>query len=261
MNTILVVEDEAPVRNLLRFCFERSGYLVTTVSTARQAQKEIDCFVPDLVTLDLGLPDRTGLELLKDWRRNERTQRMPVVVVSGRGDERDRVAGLRAGADDYLCKPFSQAELLARIENILRRSLRANPSEVVEVDGLRIDYASVSVTAHGRPVELTSLGFRMLRYLVLHPNRVRTHEQIIEQVWCKAGVDSRAVYVQVRRLRALLEGVGYGDCIETVRGMGYRFTDRRHATLRRHRRCSGIVSPVDAPAPEGAERSARHHGS
>ena len=227
MKTILVVEDEAPVREVLRFCLERSGYLVSSAGTARQAQAELDYFVPDLVTLDLGLLDRTGLELLQDWRRHERTQRMPVVVVSGRGDERDRVTGLRAGADDYMGKPFSRDELLARVENVLRRAAPADAHEVVEINGLRIDNASIRVTAGARPVALGPLEFRLLRYFMTQPNRVHSRDEIIDRVWrSKEYVDPRAVDVQVRRLRRVLEDVGYAECIETVRGMGYRFADQ-----------------------------------
>jgi len=153
---------------------------------------------------------------------------MPIVVVNDRGDERDRVMALRTGADDYLCQPFSQDELLTRIERVLRRALRANAGEVVEVDGLRIDSASISVTAGDQPVRLSPLGFRMLRYFAMHPNQVHTHEEIIDRVWRKQSVDPRAVYVQIRRLRSLLEDVGYANHIETVRGVGYRFRDRRY---------------------------------
>jgi two-component system phosphate regulon response regulator PhoB len=228
MKTILVVEDETPVREVLRFCLERAGYRVTDASSARGALTELDHSVPDLVVLDLGLPDIGGLELLQSWRRTERTRDMPVVVVSGRSHERDRVAGLRSGADDYVGKPFSRDELLARIQNVLRRASPADAREVVEIDGLRIDNASIQVTAGDQPVRLGPLEFRLLRYFMTQPNRVHTREEIIDRVWrSKEYVDSRAVDVQIRRLRRLLEDVGYAACIETVRGMGYRFADRR----------------------------------
>ena len=230
MKTILVVEDEAPVREVLRFCLERAGYRVTGVPTARTALSELDHSIPDMVILDLGLPDMGGLELLASWRSNERPRQMPVVVVSGRSNERDRVAGLRSGADDYVSKPFSRDELLARIQSVLRRASPADAREIVEINGLRIDSASVRVTAGHQPVKLGPLEFRLLRYFMTQPSRVLTREEIIDRVWrSKEYVDPRAVDVQIRRLRRLLEDVGYEHCIETVRGMGYRFKESQTA--------------------------------
>jgi two-component system phosphate regulon response regulator PhoB len=224
MTTILLVEDEAPVRDVLRFSLERAGYQVVGASTARGALSEIDHFIPDLVLLDLGLPDMSGLELLQGWRHEDRTRAMPIVIVSGRGTERDRIAGLRCGADDYVNKPFSRDELLARIANILRRSARGNVGEVVEINGLRIDSASITVTAANQPVRLGPLEFRLLRYFMTQPNRVHTRDEIIDHVWRrKEYVDPRAVDVQIRRLRRMLEDVGYDHYIETIRGLGYRF--------------------------------------
>jgi two-component system phosphate regulon response regulator PhoB len=231
MKTILVVEDEAPVRDVLRFSLERAGYRVTGTATARGALGELDHFVPDLVLLDLGLPDMGGLELLHSWRHAERTRGMPVVVVSGRTDERDRITGLRSGADDYISKPFSRDELLARIETVLRRASQGSSDEVVEIDGLRIDSASITVTAASRPLRLGPLEFRLLRYFMTQPNRVHTRDEIIDHVWRrKEYVDPRAVDVQIRRLRRLLEDVGYAHYIETIRGLGYRFAAQQ-ATL------------------------------
>jgi two-component system phosphate regulon response regulator PhoB len=239
----------------LRSCIERAGHWVATARTAGQAQADVDHFVPDLAILELDLPDMSGLELLQTWRSRERTVRMPVIVVSGRGDERERVMGLRAGADDCLCRPFSQNELLTRIERVLHHASQADASEVVEIDGLRIDNAAISVTAGDQPVRLGPLGFRMLRYLVMHPNRVHTREQIIDRVWRKQDVDPRAVYVQIRRLRALLERVGYANHIETVRGIGYRFTDRRHAALPPPQQTFGDRPRSGNGGGEGATRS------
>jgi two-component system phosphate regulon response regulator PhoB len=227
MRTILVVEDEAAVREVFRFCLERAGYAVTGVANARGALTELDHSVPDLVILDLGLPDIAGLDLLKSWRSSDRTREMPVVVVSGRSEERDRVSGLRSGADDYMSKPFSRDELLARIESVLRRAAPADARDVVAINGLQIDSASVRVTAGDRQLHLGPLEFRLLRYFMTQPNRVLTRDEIIDRVWrSKEYVDPRSVDVQIRRLRRLLEDVGYAECIETVRGIGYRFTQQ-----------------------------------
>ncbi len=230
MKTILVVDDEAPVRDVLRFCLERAGYVVEGASTARGALRELDNYVPDLVVLDVGLPDINGLQLLHGWRHEDRTRGMPVIIVTGRGEERDRVGGLRAGADDYITKPFSRDELLARIETVLRRASPTDNKEIIEIKGLRLDSASIRVTANERPVRLGPLEFRLLRHFMTQPNRVHTRDEIIDRVWrSKEYVDPRAVDVQIRRLRRLLEDVGYAECIETVRGMGYRFAEQAQA--------------------------------
>lgn len=227
MKTILVVEDDNAVRDVLRFSLERAGYVVTTAATAASASSELDHFVPDLVLLDVGLPDMGGLELLRGWRHTDRTREMPVIMVTGRTQEKDRITGLRSGADDYVGKPFSRDELLARIENVLRRATPMSAREVVEINGLKIDSGSVRVTAKDRPVRLGPLEFRLLRYFMTQPDRVHTRDEIIDHVWrSNEYVDPRAVDVQIRRLRRLLEDVGYDRCIETVRGMGYRFADQ-----------------------------------
>ena len=226
MKTILVVDDDAPVRDVLRFSLERAGYVVEGAASGRNAMRELDNYVPDLIVLDVGLPDVDGLDLLHSWRREERTRAMPVIILTGRGDERDRVSGLRAGADDYVTKPFSRDELLARIETVFRRASPGEAKEVIEINGLRLDCASIRVTARDKPVRVGPLEFRLLRHFMTQPNRVHTRDEIIDRVWrSKEYVDPRAVDVQIRRLRRLLEDVGYAECIETVRGMGYRFAE------------------------------------
>lgn len=224
MKTILVVEDDAPVRDVLRFSLERAGYSVRGAPNARHALNEVDGYLPDLVVLDVVLPDMSGIELLHNWRHSERTRELPVIIVTGRCEERDRVVGLRSGADDYVTKPFSRDELLARIETVLRRTSPGSAREVVEIDGLRLDGVSIRVTAGDCPVQLGPLEFRLLQYLMTQPDRVHTRTEIIDRVWrSKEYVDPRAVDVQVRRLRRLLESFGYDRRIETVRGVGYRF--------------------------------------
>lgn len=224
MKTILVVEDEPPVRDVVRFCLERAGYNVEGALSGRQALNVVNGYLPDLVVLDLGLPDIDGYQLLQGWRHESRTRSMPVIILSGHCAERDRIVGLRLGADDYMTKPFSRDELLARIENVLRRTAPDEAREIIEIDGLRLDSLCITVTANERPLKLGPLEFRLLRYFMSQPNRVHSRDEIIDRVWRKKDyVDPRAVDVQIRRLRKLLEGVGYAECIETVRGIGYRF--------------------------------------
>jgi len=225
MKTILVVEDETPVRDVLCLSLERAGYIVAGADTGRNAMRELDNYVPDLIVLDVGLPDIDGLELLHNWRREDRTRAMPVIIVTGRADERDRVSGLRAGADDYVTKPFSRDELLARIETVFRRVSPSDSKEILEVNGLRLDSASIRVTANDKPVYLGPIGFRLLHYFMAQPNRVHTRDQIIERVWRKDYVEPRAVDVQIRRLRCMLADEGYPGYIQTIRGVGYRFAE------------------------------------
>jgi two-component system phosphate regulon response regulator PhoB len=222
---VLVVEDDAAVRDVIRFSLERAGYSVTSVPNASNARSALGYRLPDLVVLDLVLPDMNGIELLQSWRHEERTRRLPVIILTGRADERDRIVGFRAGADDYMVKPFSRDELLARIEAILKRVSPADAEEVVEINGLRLDSASVRVTANRKPVPVGPLEFRLLRFFMTQPNRVHSRGEIIDHVWrSKSYVDPRAVDVQIRRLRRLLEDFGYDQYIETVRGVGYKFT-------------------------------------
>jgi len=158
---------------------------------------------------------------------------MPIVVLTGRTEERDRINGLRSGADDYIGKPFSRDELLARIENVLRRAAPTAGREIVEINGLKVDSVSIRVTARDRPLRLGPLEFRLLRYFMTQPNRVHTRDEIIDHVWrSNEYVDPRAVDVQIRRLRRVLEDVGYDHFIETVRGIGYRFADQPVAEAR-----------------------------
>ncbi len=149
---------------------------------------------------------------------------MPVIILSGRSRESDRVRGLRAGADDYVVKPFSRDELIARVAAVLRRAIPCESIDVIELHGLRLDAARIRVTANGVPLDLGPLEFRLLRHLMMHPSRVHTRDELIDHVWRKKEpVDPRAVDDQIRRLRKLLAGAGCADCIQTVYGIGYRF--------------------------------------
>ena len=224
MKTILVVEDEAPVRDVLRFSLERAGYLVEGAASGRSAMRELDNYVPDLIVLDVGLPDVDGLELLHSWRREERTRAMPVIIVTGRGDERDRVNGLRAGADDYVTKPFAAAELLARVRAALRRTATgAARSSIVRFGALCIDLARREAIG-GDNVHLTPLEYRVLENLARHPGTIVKQDALIREVWGPAQVgDTRSLRVCIRNLRGKLEpDPARPRHIITEAGLGYR---------------------------------------
>jgi len=227
VNRILIVEDHKPLRSLLSFLLSNAGYETHEAADAMSALAEINRQSPDLVLLDWQLPDMDGLKLLRLWRTDETTARVPIIMVTGKASESDRVAGLRAGADDYVSKPFGRDELLARVEAVLRRAGATNESagEVRTFDGLTLDVRSLRVSAAEKPVHLGPIEFKMLNLFISHPDRVLTRSQIVDRVWrVNAHVDERTVDVHVRRLRLALRPSGHHKCIQTVRGVGYRMS-------------------------------------
>jgi two-component system phosphate regulon response regulator PhoB len=227
MPRILIVEDERAIRQLLLFILRPAGHDIIEAPDAMSAIDEVGRSCPDLVLLDWQLPDMDGLRLLKLWRAEETTSTMPVIMVSARIAEADRVTGLRAGADDYISKPFSRDELLARIHAVLRRSGhgRSGSTEIREIAGLVLDVRSLRVTANDKPVALGPIEFRLLNLFMAQQDRAMTRPQIVDKVWrSDAYVDERTVDVHVRRLRAALEASGHDRLIQTVRGVGYRFS-------------------------------------
>lgn len=241
MPRILVVEDERAIRQLLSFVLGPAGYEVVEAPDAMSAIDEAARSHPDLVLLDWQLPDMDGLRLLKLWRADESTARLPVIIVSARTAETDRVTGLRAGADDYIIKPFSRDELLARVHAILRRAALHGSAagETRDMGGLVLDVRSLRVTANDRPVALGPIEFRLLNLFMNQPDRAMSRAQIVDKVWrSDAYVDERTVDVHVRRLRAALEPSGHDRFIQTVRGVGYRFSARE------------LPEPAESPSVE-----------
>jgi two-component system phosphate regulon response regulator PhoB len=227
--TILVVEDEPSIRELLRFILEGAGYTVKEVSDAEAAQQCLDQALPDLVLLDWMLPGKSGVMFAKELRANERTRQIPIIMLTARSEEQDKIMGLDSGADDYVTKPFSPKELLARIKAVLRRRAPQLTDDVVAINGLKLDPATHRVTALSteaeNPIKL-DLGpteFRLLHFLMTHPERVHSRSQLLDQVWGDhVFVEERTVDVHIKRLRAALAPGGYSNMIETVRGSGYR---------------------------------------
>ena len=222
---ILVVEDEQPIRDLIAFGLRRAGCDVALAEHSQAALASIGDRRPDIVLVDWMLPDMSGLELVRVLRRDANTRDIPVVMLTARGEEADKVAGLESGADDYVTKPFSARELIARIQAVLRRSAPGGESERVDVEGLSLDQAGHRVTAGGEAVALGPTEYRLLAFLMTHPDRVYSRGQLLDRVWGgNVYVEERTVDVHIRRLRKSLEPSGFDRFVQTVRGAGYRFS-------------------------------------
>ena len=233
MSHILVVEDESAIAELISINLRHAGFEVTIATNAEQAQAAVDGVLPDLIILDWMLPGQSGLALAKRWRGEQRTRELPVIMLTARADETDKIAGLDAGADDYLTKPFSTNELMARIRAVLRRKAPEALDSVVEVGALKIDPATRRVTRSGlngdsgeaREVKLGATEFRLLHFFMTHPERVHSRAQLLDRVWGDhVFIEERTVDVHVKRLREALNPVQCAQMIETVRGAGYRLT-------------------------------------
>ena len=223
---VLIVEDERAVRQMLSFVLSKAGFETFEAPDAMSAMDEAARCKPDIAILDWRLPDMEGVKLLKVWRADEATARLPVIMLSARADESDRVAGLKAGADDYIVKPFGRDELVARVQALLRRAGAADlpAREAREFAGLRMDLRGLRVTAHERPVSLGPMEFKLLNVFMSNVGRVLTRSQIVDRVWPpNAYVDARTVDVHIRRLRSTLQASGHHILVQTVRGVGYRF--------------------------------------
>jgi two-component system phosphate regulon response regulator PhoB len=223
--TILVVEDEQPIRDLIAFGLRRAGFKVTLAENCRAARASIVDQRPALVLVDWMLPDSSGLELTRQLRSDPDTREIPVIMLTARAEESDKVAGLEGGADDYVTKPFSARELIARIQALLRRMAPAGPDGRIEIGGLVLDQTAHRVLAHGRTVNLGPTEYRLLNFLMSHPDRVYARSQLLDRVWGgDVYVDERTVDVHIRRLRKALEPGGHARFVQTVRGAGYRFS-------------------------------------
>ncbi|MGA7965997.1 MAG: phosphate regulon transcriptional regulator PhoB [Gammaproteobacteria bacterium] len=222
---ILVVEDEEPIRQMMRFSLERAGFRVGEAGDARAARLEITERPPDLVLLDWMLPGTSGIDLARELKADEATRELPIIMVTARAEEENRVRGLDLGCDDYVTKPFSPSELVARIRAVLRRTLPGGVEQRMEVGGLVVDSAGQRVSAHGKPVDLGPTEYRLLAFFVSHPERVYTREQLLDRVWGRnVYVEERTVDVHILRLRKALAPHGYEHWVQTVRGSGYRFS-------------------------------------
>jgi two-component system phosphate regulon response regulator PhoB len=229
VSSVLVVEDESAIAELIAINLRHAGFEVTVAADADQAQTAVDRVLPDLVLLDWMLPGQSGIVLAKRWRSDARTREMPVIMLTARAEEADKITGLDAGADDYLTKPFSTRELMARIRAVLRRKAPEALDTAVEVAGLKLDPATRRVTRRvgneGREIKLGPTEFRLLHFLMTHPERVHSRAQLLDRVWGDhVFIEERTVDVHIKRLREALAPVQCSALIETVRGAGYRLT-------------------------------------
>ncbi|MDR1074949.1 MAG: phosphate regulon transcriptional regulator PhoB [Xanthomonadaceae bacterium] len=224
---ILIVEDEPAIAELIAVNLRHAGFDHVVAGDAETAQLEIDRQLPDLVLLDWMLPGASGLSIAKRWRASERTRQLPIIMLTARGDESDRVMGLDAGADDYIVKPFSMQEMMARVRALLRRQRPEKSQDAVTVAGLKLDPSAYEVSAEGEVVRMGPTEFRLLHYLMRHPDRVHRRSQLLDKVWGDhVFIEERTVDVHIKRLRESLSGVGCAHLIETVRGAGYRLNSR-----------------------------------
>ncbi|HXE75199.1 MAG TPA: response regulator transcription factor [Candidatus Xenobia bacterium] len=229
MRRILIIEDDKDIVELVRYNLEKDDFQVTAVGDGVSGLAQVKKSPPDLLLLDLMLPKLSGLEICKEIRRDAALNRLPILMLTARGDEADRVVGLELGADDYVTKPFSPRELVARVKALLRRAEPAGePAKVIEVGKLVIDPASYRVTRAGKAVTLSTLEFRLLYYLASRPNKVFSRDQLLDAVWgTERFVTPRSVDVYVRRLREKIEPDPDNPVhLKTVRGAGYLFETR-----------------------------------
>ena len=225
--SILIVEDEADLRELMRYNLEAEEFRIVTAESGDEAVERIRDGVPDLILLDWMLPGLSGIELCRRWRSRDETARTPIIMITARGEEEERVRGLATGADDYVVKPFSMPELVARIQALLRRSSPQLVTNLLKAGDLELDRQSHRVRRSGRDLHLGPTEYRLLEYLMRHPGRVYSREQLLDGVWGNdVYVDERTVDVHVGRLRKAINRGREADPIRTVRGAGYAFDER-----------------------------------
>ncbi len=223
--TILIIEDEPAIQELLSSTLTRAGHQVIRADDGESAQRLLREALPDLVLLDWMLPGLSGMDIARRLRAEERTRAIPIIMLTARGEEQDKVAGLEVGADDYVTKPFSPRELVARIKAVLRRRAPQATEDPVEQGGLRLDPATHRVSAGDQALSLGPTEFRLLHFLMTHPERVHSRAQLLDRVWGDhVFVEERTVDVHIRRLRSALEPTGHDRLIQTVRGAGYRLS-------------------------------------
>ncbi len=237
--SVLIVEDESAIAELIAVNLRHNGFTPTWAVDSASAQRELDAVLPDVILLDWMLPGESGLTLARRWRADKRTKAIPIIMLTARGDEADRVAGLDAGADDYIAKPFSTKEMLARIRAVLRRRAPEQVGGVVVLGALSLDSSTYRVAFEGRTLKLGPTEFKLLQYLMTHAERVHSRSQLLDKVWGDhVFIEERTVDVHVKRLREALGDAG--PMVETVRGAGYRVTAKPVAAI-------SVTAPLATP--------------
>ncbi|WP_026376288.1 phosphate regulon transcriptional regulator PhoB [Aestuariibacter salexigens] len=225
---VLLVEDEAPIREMLMFVLEQSGFNAVEAEDFDVALDLIKEPYPDLILLDWMLPGGSGVQLAKRLKQHEFTRDIPIIMLTARGEEDDKIRGLDAGADDYITKPFSPKELVARIKAVMRRAAPTSSEEPIEFNGLVLEPVSHRVMANDEPLDMGPTEFKLLHFFMTHPERVYSREQLLDNVWgTNVYVEDRTVDVHIRRLRKSISKYGHDEFIQTVRGAGYRFSTKK----------------------------------
>ena len=225
--TILIADDEPAIRDMVKLALDLAGYETTEAGDIREAQQSIANKLPDLVLLDWMLPGGNGIDLARRLKREELTQELPIIMLTAKADEDNKVRGLEVGADDYITKPFSPRELVARVKAVLRRSAPGGEDGILEVNGLRLDSVSHRVTANSEPLDMGPTEYRLLHFFMSHPERVYSRSQLLDGVWGgNVYVEERTVDVHIRRLRKALAISDFDKYVQTVRGAGYRFSSK-----------------------------------
>ncbi|MBQ0214254.1 phosphate regulon transcriptional regulator PhoB [Proteus vulgaris] len=224
---ILVVEDETAIREMICFVLEQNGFQSIEAEDYDSALSFLIDPYPDLVLLDWMIPGGSGLQVIKQMKRESNTRDIPIIMLTAKGEEEDKVQGLETGADDYVIKPFSPKELVARVKAILRRLSPMSAEDIIEFNGLSLDPVSHRVTSQDKPIDMGPTEFKLLHFFMTHPERVYSREQLLNYVWgTNVYVEDRTVDVHIRRLRKAIEEDGHDRMIQTVRGTGYRFSAR-----------------------------------
>ncbi len=224
---ILFVEDEPAIREMVGFALNKAGFEMIEAGDANEAQARIAEALPDLLLIDWMLPGVSGIDLARRLKKDDYSEAVPIIMVTARGEEDDRVGGLEAGADDYITKPFSPRELVSRVKAVLRRTQPELEEQTITTDELSLDPGSHRVSARGEPLEMGPTEFRLLHFFMTHPERVYSRGQLLDHVWGRSAyVEERTVDVHILRLRKSLAPHGYDRLIQTVRGAGYRFSTR-----------------------------------
>ena len=222
---ILVVEDEDAIRGMLMMVLEQAGFMPIAAADAEDAQKILDDKLPDLILLDWMLPGISGAEWARRLKKEALYQEIPIILLTARGEEEDKVRGLEIGADDYMTKPFSPKELVARIRAVLRRSGKSQGQPQIVMGDLVLDTEQHRLSINDKPVEVSPTEFRLMHFFMTHPNKVYSRSQLLDQVWGRSVyIEERTIDVHIRRLRKILEEFGREDIVQTVRGFGYRFS-------------------------------------
>lgn len=223
--TILIVEDEPAIAELISLTLRRGGHQTVHAESVERAITLVDQAMPDLALIDWMLPGASGVELVKKLRGDKRTKTIPIIMLTAKSEEGDKLMGLETGADDYVTKPFSPKELVARIKAVLRRRAPQLTEDIVETNGLRLDPATHRITVNDTPIQMGPSEFKLLHFFMTHTERVHTRSQLLDHVWGDhVFVEERTVDVHIRRLRQALEASGHDAYIQTVRGTGYRFS-------------------------------------